>query len=148
MSLIEPNLFLGDYATLQKYDFLRKNQIQIVIDLIQYYPTLNPVPLPPWIHRYSFPMPDRVDIDPLVNFELIREVLDTNLPHRCVYVHCEQGISRAPTIVAAYLMQKHKWTVKQALEFIRSKRPQINPNPGFRKYLAAHEILLFDNPEN
>jgi protein-tyrosine phosphatase len=142
MTQIEPNLFLGDYRTLQDPTYLTTNAIGVIIDLIQYYPGLEPIPITPPVRRYYFPMADRVDQDPFVYFDTIREILDRELPTTRVYVHCEQGISRAPTIVAAYLMTQYGWSMAQAIEFLRSKRPQVNPNSGFRKYLAAHEALL------
>lgn len=142
MSQIEPNLILGDYQTLLDPTYLQTHNIGVIIDLIEYYPTIRPVLLRSPVKRYSFPMPDRIDVNPLINFETIRDILDHELPRNRVYVHCEQGISRAPTIVAAYLMEKRGWTADQAIQYLRSKRPQVNPNPGFRKYLAAHEILL------
>lgn len=52
-----------------------------------------------------------------------------------VLVHCELGISRSPTVVAAYLMSKFGMTSDQALAFIASKRPAINPNPAFLQQL-------------
>ncbi len=44
-----------------------------------------------------------------------------------VYVHCQRGHSRAPTLVAAYLIRKGK-TVKQAIGYIKKKRPVIHLN--------------------
>ncbi|MBI1871975.1 dual specificity protein phosphatase family protein, partial [Candidatus Collierbacteria bacterium] len=41
------------------------------------------------------------------------------------YVHCTHGHGRAPTLVAAYLIKKGKST-KDALDFIKSKRPSIH----------------------
>jgi hypothetical protein len=145
MTQIEPNLFLGDYRTLQDPTYLAKNGIGVIIDLIEYYPGRSPIPIGPPVRRYSFPMADRSDQDPFVHFDTIREILDWELPRTRVYVHCEQGISRAPTIVAAYLMTTYGWSAAYAIEYLRSKRPQVNPNSGFRKYLAAHEALLQDD---
>lgn len=42
-----------------------------------------------------------------------------------VYVHCQNGHSRAPTLVAAYLIKNGK-TVESAVEFIKTKRPSIH----------------------
>lgn len=42
-----------------------------------------------------------------------------------VYVHCQNGHGRAPTIVAAYLIKKGKG-VDEAIDFIKSKRPSIH----------------------
>jgi dual specificity phosphatase 12 len=52
-----------------------------------------------------------------------------------VYVHCYAGISRSPTIIAAYLIKTHSMDVEKALELIRSRRPCADPNPGFMKAL-------------
>ncbi|KAF2362878.1 Dual specificity phosphatase catalytic domain [Trinorchestia longiramus] len=52
-----------------------------------------------------------------------------------VYVHCECGISRAPTIVAAFLMLRRGLSARQALAAIRSKR-SIYPNEGFLTQLS------------
>jgi protein-tyrosine phosphatase len=40
-----------------------------------------------------------------------------------VYVHCFAGISRSPTIVAAYLITSMRISAKDALEIIRKERP-------------------------
>jgi len=42
-----------------------------------------------------------------------------------VYVHCQNGHGRAPTLVAAYLIRQGK-TPMEAIEFIKSKRPTIH----------------------
>jgi len=44
-----------------------------------------------------------------------------------IYIHCQRGHGRAPTLVAAYLISKGK-TIKQAIDFIKKKRPVIHPN--------------------
>ena len=48
-----------------------------------------------------------------------------------VYVHCEAGISRSPTIVIAYIMKAYKWSVLKSLVFVKTKRDVICPNLGF-----------------
>ncbi len=45
-----------------------------------------------------------------------------------VFVHCIGGISRSPSIVAAYLSLHHRMTVDAAFDLIRSKRPSIQPH--------------------
>lgn len=58
------------------------------------------------------------------------------------YVHCFAGVSRAWLVVTAYEMHKNGWTRDQALEFVRSKRSIINPNPAFRELLLEWEKEL------
>jgi dual specificity MAP kinase phosphatase len=40
-----------------------------------------------------------------------------------VVVHCRAGQQRSAAVVAAYLMYKYKWDIPEAIEFIRSKKP-------------------------
>jgi protein-tyrosine phosphatase len=42
-----------------------------------------------------------------------------------IYVHCQNGHSRAPTLVAAYFIKQGK-SVEEALEFIKLKRPSVH----------------------
>ena len=44
-----------------------------------------------------------------------------------VFVHCQRGHGRSPTLVAAYLISKGK-SVDEAIEIIKKKRPAIHPN--------------------
>eukprot|EP01122_Echinamoeba_exundans_P001206 TRINITY_DN1118_c0_g1_i1.p1 TRINITY_DN1118_c0_g1~~TRINITY_DN1118_c0_g1_i1.p1 ORF type:complete len:286 (+),score=44.50 TRINITY_DN1118_c0_g1_i1:420-1277(+) len=48
-----------------------------------------------------------------------------------VLVHCNAGVSRAPTICIAYLMKKLKVTFEDAFELVKDARPAIEPNSGF-----------------
>jgi protein-tyrosine phosphatase len=57
----------------------------------------------------------------------IKEALATG---KKVLVHCGAGISRSPTIVAAYLCSTGL-TVDEAINKIKVKRPKINPWAGF-----------------
>jgi protein-tyrosine phosphatase len=59
-----------------------------------------------------------------------------------VLVHCQMGVSRSTTIVAAYLMKKLDISAQQALHYISRERPQINPNAGFRQQLLDYEREL------
>ena len=42
-----------------------------------------------------------------------------------VYIHCKEGPGRAPTLFAAYLI-KTGMSLKESIEFIKSKRPAIH----------------------
>jgi protein-tyrosine phosphatase len=51
-----------------------------------------------------------------------------------IYIHCQRGHGRAPTLVAAYLIKKGK-TPKDAITFIKKRRPVIHPNAKQRAAL-------------
>ncbi|CAG4957036.1 phosphatidylglycerophosphatase and protein-tyrosine phosphatase 1 [Colias croceus] len=42
-----------------------------------------------------------------------------------VYVHCKAGRTRSATLVGCYLMMRNGWTPKEAVEYMRSRRPHI-----------------------
>jgi hypothetical protein len=61
---------------------------------------------------------------------------------RTVYVHCLYGMNRSGMLVAAHLMARHGWGRDQALAFVRSKRPQVYPNPALMRLLDDWEKTL------
>ncbi len=60
----------------------------------------------------------------LIGANFIKQLVDRGIK---VYVHCEHGHGRAPTLVAAYLIMKGK-SAKEAIRLIKEKRPAVHPN--------------------
>jgi Dual specificity phosphatase, catalytic domain len=63
---------------------------------------------------------------------------------KVTYVHCFGGASRSGMVVIAYIMSNKHWTRDQALEFVRSKRPETRPNDAFMQLLLEweREVLM------
>jgi protein-tyrosine phosphatase len=61
---------------------------------------------------------------------------------RTVYVHCFAGVSRSAMVVTAYYMHEKGWTRDEALAFVRTRRPQVRPNPAFMELLLEWEKEL------
>lgn len=59
-----------------------------------------------------------------------------------VYIHCEKGHGRAPTLVAAYLMAQGV-ELDEAIDFLRSKRPGVYIHPKQRS--ALKKLKKFKN---
>lgn len=55
---------------------------------------------------------------------------------KTVYVHCVAGISRTPTVVAAYLASRLGIDGLSALGRVTQAHPRANPNPGFCEALG------------
>ena len=52
-----------------------------------------------------------------------------------VYAHCKNGHGRGPTMVAAYLIKHKNMSTKEAIAFLKKKRPEIHPETTQRKQL-------------
>lgn len=69
------------------------------------------------------------------------QFIDTAIENGNILVHCLAGVSRSPTIVAAYLMFKKRLRYKEALAIIKQTRPFVNPNPGFIEQLKLFKEM-------
>lgn len=56
-----------------------------------------------------------------------------------VLVHCNAGVSRASSVIIAYLIKYRGMSYKQALEEVRKNRPSARPNAGFATQLKELE---------
>ena len=88
---------------------------------------------------------DIVDLeneDIMQHFEKTFNFIEEHLQTTNVLVHCMAGVSRSATIVVAYLMRKHGWSLDRSLRAVKDKRPQIRPNDGFLEQLILFESRL------
>ena len=53
-----------------------------------------------------------------------------------VLVHCVFGVSRSASIVINYLMHSQNMSYTEAYDYVKDKRPIINPNSGFVNQLS------------
>jgi len=73
-----------------------------------------------------------------IGSDFIKQLVDNKIK---VYLHCEHGHARAPTLVAAYFILEGK-TVTEAIEFIKKKRSVIHPNQDQIKALEIFKNKL------
>ncbi|EDV22942.1 uncharacterized protein TRIADDRAFT_14780, partial [Trichoplax adhaerens] len=59
--------------------------------------------------------------------------------HGKVLVHCVGGVSRSATICIAYLVHAYSYSVNQAYDYVKKKRPIISPNLNFMGQLMAYQ---------
>jgi len=58
-----------------------------------------------------------------------------------VLVHCNDGMSRAPALVIAYIMETYCMDFKSALNHVQQKRFCVQPNDGFEQQLREFEAI-------
>jgi hypothetical protein len=59
-----------------------------------------------------------------------------------VLVHSVRGQSRASCVIATYLMRKYRWSLLKTLEFLNSRRPDLEIRATFIKQLSDYENRL------
>jgi Dual specificity phosphatase, catalytic domain len=83
------------------------------------------------------------DAPPAPDLDWLREAVEWVDTQRraglTTYVHCHAGVSRSGMVVTAYLMSRNHWTRDEALTFVRTRRPQVQPNPAFMERLGDWE---------
>lgn len=57
-------------------------------------------------------------------------------------VHSVRGQSRATCALAAYIMRKYNWSLLKSLEFLNSRRPDLEIRATFIHQLSAYEARL------
>jgi len=72
----------------------------------------------------------------------IADALKQQQPRGSVLVHCVQGMSRSASVVAAYLIAVYGWSVREAVDFVRSKASNALPNSGFVGQLQEYHDAL------
>jgi len=68
--------------------------------------------------------------------EFIEKNMDDN-----ILIHCNEGVSRSVSIVLAILIKKYKYDLKNAIEFVKSKR--THPTAPKRHFLKQLLNLSF-----
>jgi len=75
-------------------------------------------------------------------FEPVFQEIDKAVFHKkVVLIHCQEGISRSSSIVAAYLINRFLFTTEEAVMFLQSKRPCVNTKfeEGLKQYSEDYE---------
>jgi protein-tyrosine phosphatase len=72
-------------------------------------------------------------------FEFIEETLDKS---ESVLIHSARGQSRASAVIAIYMMKKYRWTLLKTLEFLNSRRPDLEIRASFIQQLNMFENYL------
>ncbi|KAA1472417.1 hypothetical protein DENSPDRAFT_800964 [Dentipellis sp. KUC8613] len=139
MDEVLPNLWVGDLVSAQDAETLQEKNIHSVLTAMR-----GRVSIQETFLKFQINLDDTEDADILQHLlpsiAFIQAELDKN---RGVLVHCQAGMSRSATIVAAYLMYSQHLDVDGALEAIRKVRPSAHPNDGFMRQLEIFHQAAF-----
>lgn len=139
MQEIVPGLWCGSYHPGTDRELMKRHGITHVCCCIG-----TPPSFPGDFKYMRLSADDRPDYDMTPHFahtfEFIEDALVKN--HGGVLVHCGAGISRAPTVVSAYLMRKLRLCSSAAIYLVQQHRPCASPNTGFRQQLYEYGMRI------
>jgi hypothetical protein len=139
VTAVSPRLFLG---SLGDAEWLAKDnnphQIRTVIRLCERRVKRRAA----GIRYLHFPVRDAQPIP----IELLNAILEANyqaVAEGTVLVHYHAGLSRAPTLVAAFLDQTGSRRFEDAIRYLAKLRPEIAPSPNLIRCVTS-EIVYED----
>lgn len=136
---IVPNLYIADYQTVSLGHPLELIGIDVVVNLVSHKcPNANSGHL-----KYeNYELCDTTTEDLLrVVDEIVAKIGEHIKSGRKVVVHCFKGISRAPSVVMAYLIRQERLQLELAFDLVKKKSPKVDPNAGFMMQLSTLACL-------
>ena len=139
ISKITNTLYLGNMYAASNINKLKDIGIKKILTVMTEFGYTYPKNI--FIHKI-------IEIDDIYDSNIIKyfkECINFIEGKEKVLVHCAAGVSRSSTIVIAYIMWKNKKNLIDAINFVKSKRPEIFPNSGFIDQLQIFDNLLQEN---
>lgn len=133
MTQIWERLFIGGLADAEELAAGNPHSITTVI-------SLSEIPVEgkrATINYLHFPIADDEPVS-VRQFERILDALNENIRWGSVFLHCSVGVSRAPSMAAAYMDAVGYRNLDAALKEIKQLRPFINPSTVLVESLKEH----------
>lgn len=130
---IRSNILLGDYRNAKNWGlkFACKDENVVIINCRE---SDYKNKLEDFADIKHFPLQDNEN--QIIDFNKVIGIINNaHKNNKKVFVHCEAGISRAPTVVIAYLIWKENMSFDDAINDVKSKRSNIEPNGNFCEQL-------------
>ena len=130
-----PFLYMSGYKAAKNPDVLQASSISHVINLTAHKcPNLNPEV----VTYSSFKFSDNVNFNLVERLDQVLDIIRMKVQmQEKVLVHCQMGISRAPSVVIAYLIRFHGMDYHSALSMVQQKNGDAYPNLGFLMQLQT-----------
>eukprot|EP00002_Diphylleia_rotans_P013855 TRINITY_DN2698_c0_g2_i1.p1 TRINITY_DN2698_c0_g2~~TRINITY_DN2698_c0_g2_i1.p1 ORF type:complete len:201 (-),score=67.09 TRINITY_DN2698_c0_g2_i1:165-767(-) len=127
-------LFVGSQDAAINAEALQANNVKNILCVATGIETSPPE----GVTVHKIPILDVDSEDLLSALDKCYETIDAAIKDGGVLIHCNAGISRAPSVTTAYLIKSQKLSFEDAFDKVKAARPQANPNPGFRVQLKKY----------
>ena len=145
ISKIKDSFFIGDKIAGTNIDVLIQFKITHILNaagnqIMNYFESIG-------IHYYTLywsENPDQKLFDS--NDEIVDKILlfirESLLNGEGLLIHSVKGKNRCCVVVIIYLMKKYYWSVNKCIDFLKSKKEDIEIEPYFIEQLLSYEMRL------
>ena len=147
ISHIIDNVYISGYKSSINYSFLIQNNFTHIINCAGGSKSFIPLQFDDFKYfKINLKDDGNVNIiDAIVQFIHLLKDINSSEGDKKILIHCTEGISRAPTLVCAYLMWRYGMDSKDAINFVKERRKCIDINLGFMfqlEDLSLHKDIL------
>jgi len=122
-------------------DVMRRLGVKCLLNVTTDLAELNESDLGSDIEWHRLPLQDTEDQDiTAVLDEALRIIDRVAATGGKILVYCHEGRSRSVSVCLAYFITRERMSLADALSFVKSHRPEANPNAGFLRQLMAIEL--------
>jgi protein-tyrosine phosphatase len=138
MQMVVPGVYIGNYLPATNAAILKDKEITHICCCIDVQPRF-----PADFQYLILPLNDCDSQDVMSCFPKSNAFIEAALASGGkVFVHCGAGISRSAAITIAFVMQRMRMKMLPALALVKTARPHVCPNQGFRNQLLKYEKQL------
>ena len=139
-SHIFPWIYLGNYINASNNEELKILKIKYILNCAK---EINLFNLPNGVKYCHLDIVDNTKTNLFQYFDKAFSFIETARKNKgIILIHCKLGISRSTSILVAYMIKYLGFNVKKALEYIKTKRKQVNPNQGFLVQLYIYQRYI------
>jgi protein-tyrosine phosphatase len=141
---ILPRLWLGNFTSSQNVNFLKQNNITVIVNCTKDLPFQDI----PGVYKYRVPVHDNLEKQEIYAMsKWIEKILPVLADHyrqgRAILIHCAMGMQRSAIVTLCFLHQYFGYEPKNALIKMRTRRPIVfSPYMNFR---VSFFLLFGDN---
>ncbi len=136
---ILPNMWLGNISAALNIDFLKSNKITCIINCTDTCPFVEYD-----IKKIRIPIKDNGTEEEIFKMYTVLDKATTliyELLHKYpILIHCYAGRQRSVSVVLAFLMKYARFTLQEAIDALRKKKPKIGIN--FSHALVRYQLDL------
>ncbi|KAJ3258928.1 hypothetical protein HDU77_002076 [Chytriomyces hyalinus] len=143
MQSIVPNLFLGPYSCARDRPLLLTHGVTHLLCILDERESRIMRVVHPDLVYHFINVSDSFSENLIPHFPAAREFLQqalANSSHK-VLVYCNNGMSRSPCFVIAYLMEILNWDFPTAYGYVQNRRFCISPNDNFKLQLKEYQPI-------